>query len=236
MIPPCRPPPCDAPDIFHHNRDTRTKAPVTALARRHEDLVFKDAVIIDRHWDKDDIALFSIITVYNIAQNAELGLCQRPVKGQPTLGEDRLGHAALCGQRHITRKHTAIELAPRAAANKISPHRTDEPRQGPDPRPLTHSVRERALLCCKIGNKHIVHIAAMVHHEDNSGAAVNARERISGMMAKAHAIQLAAEKTRKADRKAVVKCCAERGDNLAGVAARTFKRHVFRHTLSARML
>ena len=174
---PTQPLPKLAQDKRHHHRNARAEPPVPARMCRHQDTVFKHAVIVNCNGHKHNVTRpVRVKPVHKITQQSNLGRLQPPREAQPPFGIKSLCVAPVGRHLDIAREHFAVERPTRAAANEICTPQPDQRRQRPDPRPFPHRIAECGRLGRQIGHQHIIHVAAVVHYKHGRGVVRNSGE------------------------------------------------------------
>ena len=140
--------------------------------------ILQHPVVVDADGNEHEVALALRIELRDhVVDEAELRTAQAPVAAEPAFGVDRLDDPRGGRRLDVAGEHLAVERIARIAAHEVRPERTDERLQRPDPRPLPDRVAERGALGGEVGHDHVVHVAAVVHHEDDARVRLDLRER-----------------------------------------------------------
>ena len=195
----------------------------------HQHAVLQHAVVVDADGHEDEVARALRVEGRNhVVDQPELGLAQPPVAAEPAFGIDRLHHAARRGRLHVARQHLAVEPAARAAPDEVGAERAHQHAQRPDPRPFADGVAQRGAVRRHVGDDHVVHVAAVVHHEDHAGAGLDAGQRLVVGIAEAHAIEGLHRTPGDVIGDAEIGVGVEGRDDLAGVALHLPAQHLAR--------
>ena len=130
--------------------------------------VLERAVVVDADRHEHEVALaVRVEPAQHVVEDAEARLAEASVAREPALGVERLRHPVLGRHRDVALEHPAVELVAGTAAHEVRAHRPDELLQRPDAGPLADGVRERGAVRGEIGGQHVVHVGAVIHHEDD---------------------------------------------------------------------
>ena len=158
-----------------------------------------------------------------------MGSRRRPSVVSPPSGVHRLRDAALGRHLHVALQHHPVERIARVAAHEIRAHGADQSLQRPDARPLADGVAQRHPLGGEERDQHVVHVAAVVHDEDDRRARVDRRQRRRVGVAEADAVGHLGERLGEPVADPEVDVGVERRHDLAGVAVHALDEHVARH-------
>ena len=208
----------------------RPAAPGLAGAgRAHQHAVLQHAVVVDTHGHEDQVARpLGVEGRDHVVDEAELGLAQAAVAAEAALRVDRLHHAPGGRRLHVAGQHLAVEAAARAAPHEVGAERAHQHLERPDPRPLAHGIAERGAMRRHVGDDHVVHVAAVVHDEDDAGAGLDAGQPLVVRIAQAHAVQELSHAPCQVIADAEVGVGVEGGHDLAGVALHLPAQHLAR--------
>ncbi len=162
--------PCDE---GQDRQRTRTKAADTGLMRLDQHRSFQHPVIGQAHGHKDHVASARLHSLDDVAEQPQLRRTDTPVQAQPALGKDRLRRAVGGGHLHIAGQYPAVERAAGRAADEVVSRRPDQRRKRPDPRPFAHRIGQGRAMRGQPGDQHIIHVGAVVHHEDDRRLALD---------------------------------------------------------------
>jgi hypothetical protein len=207
----------------------RARCPVL---RGDQATVLHHAVVVQRHGHEDHVAACPRAEpVEDVGNEAELGFAQGARPAEPAFGEDGLGHARLGRHLHVARQHLAVERIVVAAPDEIAPHGADERSERPDPRPFAHRVGQRRAFGHEPCDQHVVHVRAVVHHEDDGRVLGDRRQRRLVVLHEAHAVERLAEEPRGADGEGEIGEGGKARHDLARVAFGGLEGHVLAHVL-----
>ncbi len=127
--------------------------------------ILKHAIIVDRHRHEDHIAPLWLPIGDDIAQEPEFGRREPSSQREPPFGKNHLCHATFRRHLHIAGKDAAIENPARPTPDEERPHRPDDPRERPNPRPFPHRERQRRGPRHEIGHEEVIHVRAVVDDE-----------------------------------------------------------------------
>ena len=199
--------------------------------------VLDHTVVVDAHGNEDQVAFaLGVEALQHVVEQTELGFAQAPIDGEASLRVHRLRHTAFGRHLHVALQDHAVERIARVAPHEVRAHRTDQPLQRPDARPLADGVAQRHALRGEEGHEDVVHVAAVVHHEHHGGLRIYRGERLAVGSPKAYAIDKARESFRQPVTNAKVDVGVECRHDLACITVDTLHRHGHRHALVAGML
>ena len=129
--------------------------------------------------------------------------------------------------RDVAFEDAPIERVVRVAAHEIGAGGAHEALHRPDARPLSDRVAQGRALGREVRQKDVVHVAAVVHHEDHRRSVGDRREARVVRRADAHAVQRSREGARRRVTRAEIDPRVESGDDLRRVT-----RDAFLHVLA----
>ena len=160
-----------------HRKGPGAEPPLALQPGLDQQPVLDHPVIADAHRHKDHRSAIIDGPLLDITQQADPRPPHPPVKAEATFGKDRLGRPFGRGHLHPSRQHPTIETVMAAAPDEIGAHGPEQPRNGPDPRPFTHGIRQGRAVGHQPGHQDIIHVRAMVHHKDHRCSGVDAFQR-----------------------------------------------------------
>ena len=199
--------------------------------------ILHHAVIVDRHRHEDDITAFARFEpVDDIGEQPQFRLTQCAGTAEATFGEHGLGHARLGRHLHVARQHLAVERVVVAAADEVAAEHPDEGLQRPDPRPFPHRIGQRGPVRGQPCDQHVIHVRAVVHHEDDGGILGHALQRVGVFRPDPHLVERARQEPGDTDGEAEIGEGREGGHDLTRVALGAFSHGIFADIMLARVI
>ena len=185
--------------------------------------ILEDAVVIDPHRDEDEVpGPVRIETPDHVVEEPEPRGSERAVPREPAFRIHGLRNAVRGRHRDVAFENTPVERVVRVPTHEIRAGGTHEALHRPDARPLSDRVAQSRPLRREIRKKDVVHVAAVVHHEDHRRTVGNGREAGVVRRADANAIQRSRESARRRVARPEVDPGVEGGDDLRRVARDAF--------------
>jgi hypothetical protein len=154
------------------------------------------------------------------------GLPNAPVRLSPPFGKDGLGHARLGRHLDVAGQHLAIERVVVTAADEIAAQRADKGPERPDAGPFAHCISQRGAFGGEPCDQHVIHVGAVVHHEDDRRVLGDRGQRVLIRLHEAHTVERLAEEPRGADGEGEVGEGGKARHDFAGIAFGGLEGHV----------
>ncbi len=152
-----------------------------------------------------------------------------PVARESPFGKDRLRHSGGRRHRDVALEDLAIERIAGVAADEGGAHRAHERLERPDSRPLADGIGKSRLFGSQISDKDVVHVAAVVHQEDDRGLGWNRGEPFLVRIAQPYSVERARDVAGERVADAKVGVGVEGGDDLACITAYARENDLARH-------
>ena len=143
------------------------------FAALDEAFVFDNAVVVDADGNEDDVSVgVDVVVSEHVVEEAHFGLAHASVVGEPAFEEDGLAYAFFGGHVYVALEDASVEGVAGVASYEEGAHGANEHVERPDLCPFADGVGHGGLFGDEVGHEHVVHVAAVVHDEDDGGFGV----------------------------------------------------------------